>query len=73
VVNQKFVRTFFHGDNPLGHHVRLGSNPNSPDFEVVGIAKDVKYNRLQDDPPPTTYYSYLQFLSIPNAMVFEVP
>jgi predicted permease len=71
VVNEKLVQKLFHGDDPIGHHVRLGSRSDQQ-FEVVGIARDVKYNRLQDDAPPTTYYSYLQFLSIPSAMMFEV-
>jgi predicted permease len=72
VVNEKFVKQFFHGDDPIGRRLRLGSRPDNPTFEIVGVARDVKYNRLQDDVPPTTYYSYLQFLSIPNAMMFEV-
>ena len=42
------------------------------DYEIIGVVKDVKYSRLRNDAPPTVYFSYLQFLSIPNAMTFEV-
>jgi predicted permease len=71
VVNERLVRDVFHGDNPIGHHVRLGG-ATGPDYEIAGVARDVKYNRLQDDVPPTIYYPYLQFLSIPPLMVFEI-
>jgi predicted permease len=71
VVNEKFVRDFFHGDNPLGRAVRVGGVSGS-EFEIVGVVKDAKYNRLQNDAPATIYYPYQQFLSIPTAMAFEV-
>jgi predicted permease len=71
VVNEKLVRDFFRGDNPIGHSIFLGTLK-GPEYEIVGVAKDVKYNRMQEAAPATIYYPYLQFLSVPNAMVFEV-
>jgi predicted permease len=72
VVNQKFVHDYFHGDNPIGRRINLGDAKNPREFEVVGVAKDVKYNRLRAAVPPTAYFSYLQRPSILNFMAFEV-
>jgi predicted permease len=72
VVNERLAREYFHGDDPIGHRIYLGVEPQQVEFEIVGVAKDVKYNRMQDDAPPTIYYPYLQFFTVPAAMVFEV-
>ena len=72
VINEKLVNTYFHGDNPLGHIVKFGSATEPMDFEIVGVAKDVKYSQIRTEAPPTIYFSYQQFLSIPNGMTFEV-
>jgi len=72
VINEKLVGTYFHGDNPLGHLINFGSAEKPRNFEIVGVAKDVKYSQIRNDAPPTIYFSYLQFLSIPNGMTFEV-
>jgi predicted permease len=72
VVNEKLVQKYFHGDNPIGHMLRFGDEKRPLDFEIVGVVKDAKYNRLRDEAPPTAYFSYLQEHSISSAMTFEV-
>jgi predicted permease len=72
VINEKLVDTYFHGDNPLGHVINFGSAKAPNSFEIVGVAKDVKYSQIRNEAPPTVYFSYQQFLSIPNGMTFEV-
>jgi predicted permease len=69
VINEKLARTYFHGDNPLGHIINFGSAALS--FEIVGVAGDVKYSQIRNDAPPTVYLSYLQFLSLPVGVTFE--
>jgi predicted permease len=69
VINERLAKTYFHNDNPLGHIINFGSRK---DFEIVGVVKDVKYSRIRSDAPPTVYFSYVQFLSIPNQVTFEV-
>ena len=41
-------------------------------FEIVGVAKDVKYGKIRDDAPPTFYWSYKQSTLISRQMIFLV-
>jgi macrolide transport system ATP-binding/permease protein len=47
VVNKSFVKEFFKGTNPIGHH--FGSpGPTSPaDFEIVGVVEDTVYQSVR--------------------------
>ena len=72
VVNERLVKDYFHGDNPIGHRLRFGSIAHPRDFEIVGVVKDARYSRLRDEPPPTAYLSYLQESVVSAAMTFEV-
>jgi predicted permease len=59
VINQAFAARYFPNQNPVGK--RFGFNPDkSSDLEIVGVARDAKYNSLRDETPPTIYLSYLQ-------------
>ena len=72
VVNEKLVRQYLHGDNPIGHTLRFGDEKRPLDFEIVGLVKDAKYNGLRDEAPPTAYLPYLQAPGISPALAFEV-
>jgi predicted permease len=72
VVNQKLVHDYFHNDNPIGHRFNFGSAAKPREYEIVGVAKDVKYGSVRRDVPPTVYFPYLQRQSILNFMTFEV-
>ena len=72
VVNEKLVRQYLHGDNPIGRVLRFGSEKRPYDLEIVGVVKDAKYSRLRDEAPPTAYLPYLQGLEISSFMTFEV-
>jgi len=72
VVNEKLVKNYFHSDNPIGRELRFGDSAHPLNFEIVGVVKDAKYNRLRDESPPTAYVSYLQGRSIFSFMTFEV-
>lgn len=60
VVNQRAVREYFRGDNPIGHTVETGSEAQADSWTIVGVVGDAKYNSLREDPPPTVYLSYRQ-------------
>ena len=60
VVNQVFAEKYFHGENPVGRHFRLGRNTNGIDIEIVGVARTARYNSLKRAIPPVTYTSWLQ-------------
>ncbi len=59
VVNQAFVRKFFSGQNPLGKHFTMRRNT---DVEIVGVAKDVKYESLREQTAPMIYLPTTQDL-----------
>ena len=60
MVNQKLVDKYMRGENPLGHQLVLGGRKRPARFEIVGVARDVKYARIRDESPPTAYFSHAQ-------------
>jgi predicted permease len=59
VVNQVFARKFFSGRNPLGKHFTMRR---TTDVEIVGVAKDVKYESLREQTVPMIYLPTAQDL-----------
>lgn len=57
VVNQTFAKKYFDKESPLGKRFRVLSGPGEPQHEylIVGVAKDSKYRRLQDDFADSVY------------------
>jgi predicted permease len=69
VINEAAVRKYFPNENPIG--LSFGDSiETSRNLEIVGVLRDVKYNSVRDEAPPTMYVPYLQH-RMPNA-VFEV-
>jgi predicted permease len=60
IVNQTFVRKYFHGGAALGHRVRLGGAPAT----VIGVVRDTKYFDIAEAPRP---HFFVPFLSVPSA------
>jgi predicted permease len=59
IVNESFVKRFFNHENPLGR--KFGYHQDGPgDVEIVGVAKDSKYDSLRNDHPNIVYVPYLQ-------------
>jgi predicted permease len=54
VVNWEFVRKFTGGRNPIGLHFG-GTDPKDPQWQVVGVVGDTKYESLQSANRPTAY------------------
>ena len=59
IVNQKFVRTYFPGENPIGQHIRIGAimGPGFEDHvrEIVGVVGDIKQTGLDQTAPGIMY------------------
>src|SRR5262249_44828529 len=57
VVNERFVREYFGGQNSLGKFIEIAVGPKSgwQPREIVGIAKDAKYNDLRREVLPLFY------------------
>jgi len=62
VINQTMARYFFGNQNPIGRHFRFreGLLKDIP-VEIIGIAKDAKYENLREQTPRTFYLSYFQW------------
>jgi predicted permease len=59
IINETTARRYFHGASPLGR--RFAWWPTDPkDIEVVGVARDAKYDNLKQQPQRLVYVSILQ-------------
>jgi predicted permease len=57
VVNDALARQYFNGENPIGHHVRLGRGAG---LEIIGVVVNAKYLHLREEDRPTIYVHALQ-------------
>jgi putative ABC transport system permease protein len=57
VVNESFMKQFLNGADPIGRRMRLETGPGQPEviYEIVGVAKDAKYQYLSDPFSPTVF------------------
>lgn len=61
IVNERFAKHFFDGRSALGGRIGMGGNPGTPTpIEIVGIARDTKYESMRDDIPFEVYIPYRQ-------------
>ncbi len=56
VINESAVRALFGTASPLGRHFRAFN----VETEVVGVARDAKYDSVRKAPPPTMFLAYAQ-------------
>jgi predicted permease len=56
LVNESFVKKYLAGTNPLGH--TLGDKKNGA--MIVGVARDSKYNGVDEEAMPMAYYAAMQ-------------
>jgi putative ABC transport system permease protein len=54
VVDELFARRFFPNQNPLGRRFGLNQKANNR-YEIVGVARDSRYNSLRNAARPTVY------------------
>jgi predicted permease len=58
VVDERFARHFFLGQNPLG--LRFGLTEENPSqYEIVGVTRNALYRSLRDEPLPTLHLPLL--------------
>jgi predicted permease len=56
IVNQKFVKRYFGGADPLGRHLGMGIDPGTKlDIQIVGVVGDTKYESMRDEIPYELY------------------
>jgi predicted permease len=52
VVNEKFVKTFYPNEDPIGQHFGIDDPKYSSAFEIVGVFRDFKMNNPREDVRP---------------------
>ncbi len=61
IVNEKFARRYFKDGYALGRHIGMGGDPGTKlDIEIVGVARDTKYESMRDEIPFEVYEPYRQ-------------
>jgi putative ABC transport system permease protein len=73
IVNETAARLYWHGNDPIGRRLAMGSRerfgyfrvpprPGEPEWrEIVGVVADVRSSALDQPPQPEVYFSYRQF------------
>ena len=70
VINETMMRQYFHGHNPIGRELFMGALNGKLHYQVVGVARDVRYRRIRDDVPPTVYFCLRQAPFVPESVTF---
>jgi predicted permease len=60
VVNETFVRLFFERADAVGRRLGIGGPDHAADFEIVGVAEDVKYSNADQPVRPMIFLPMLQ-------------
>lgn len=72
VVTEEFVKKFLNGKNPIGQRIALRDAKGPADIEIVGVARDSRYNDLKNENPPVAYVPYTQDLKGLGRVTFEL-
>jgi putative ABC transport system permease protein len=74
IVNETLARRFFPEGDALGKYFRVQPEPGkpAPHIQIVGLAKDAKYESLREDARPTAYFPITQITEPAEEQVFEV-
>ncbi len=60
VVNETFARHYFGDESPIGKRFGVDGEGSGSDIEIVGVAKDLKYNDFREETPRFVYYHVRQ-------------
>jgi predicted permease len=61
IVNEKFAQRYFGGRGALGRRIGMGGDPGTKtDIEIVGVVRDTKYSRMNEEMQRQVYFPYLQ-------------
>ncbi len=68
VISESIARELFPSGSPLGHRITIGDSS----MEIVGIAKETRYNSLREPPTPMVYRPYLQMQQAWEELFFAI-
>ena len=74
VVNETLARRFFPKGGALGKYFRVHADPGkpAPPIQIVGLAKDAKYESLREESHATAYFPVAQIPEDAEEQVFEL-
>jgi predicted permease len=73
VINETLAQKYFSHIDPIGRRLRVTNGNRQSILEVVGVAKDTKFQSLREDPSPEIYLPYSAFSALPAArMAFQL-
>ncbi|MGB6835557.1 MAG: ABC transporter permease [Candidatus Acidiferrum sp.] len=74
IVNQTLARKFFPKSEALGKYFRVQPQPgkSAPLIQIVGLAKDAKYESVREESLPTAYFPIAQTTEPAEEQVFEL-
>ncbi len=71
IVNETFAKKYFAGGSAVGRHVGQGSDPGTKlDIEIIGVAKDTKYENMREEIPEEIYMPYQQMSFVLGMAVY---
>ncbi|MGH9719862.1 MAG: ADOP family duplicated permease [Bryobacteraceae bacterium] len=65
IVTESLARSFFPGQDPIGHRISIGEYAERQNVTIVGVVSDAKYAQLQEPPRRIVY---LPLFQSPEAM-----
>ncbi len=74
IVNEILARTFFPNGDALGKYFRVHPDPGkpAPPIQIVGLAKDAKYESLREEGHATAYFPVAQLPEDAEEQIFEL-
>jgi predicted permease len=74
IVNETLARKFFPNGDALGKYFRIHADPGTPEppIQIVGLAKDAKYESLREKAHATAYFPIAQVTEPVDEQVFEL-
>jgi predicted permease len=72
VIDETLAERYFPGESPLGKRLGLGRDGAPDEYEVVGVAANVKYQRPHDPWYPVAHVSFAQHAGTLGAMTLAL-
>ena len=66
IVNESLVRKYFPNEDPIGKHFGMDNSRYADTFEIVGVARDAKYNDPDQPPGPMFFLPLEQRVHYPD-------
>jgi len=60
IVNEAFVRTFFHGEDPIGKRLRVMDSHREEPTEIVGVVRDIRQRDIANPAREEMYFPVAQ-------------